>query len=322
MKPASAITLATIVIGFMLVLLGQPFYILPEGTQAIITRFGEPVSDAITDAGIHWKTPFIDVVNRFERRLLRWDGDPNQIPTKDKRFIWIDATARWKISNPLMFLQSVGDEARAQALLDDIIDATTRDVITEQPLIEIVRSTNRELTRNLVDEEGTNDSELSRIEKVAQGRQNLTRAILLRSQEHMPRYGIELVDMRIKRINYINEVRERIYERMIAERRKAAEQFRSEGQGRKAEIEGRTERDLRTITSKAYEQSQEIKGKADAEATTIYAQAYSADPEFYQFVKTLETYDSTIDDKTALILSTDSDYYRLLKSAGAAKNNP
>lgn len=300
----------------LLVVLGQPFYIVYEGTQAIITRFGEPVGEAVKDAGLHVKTPFIDVVNRFDKRLLDWDGDPNQIPTKDKRFIWVDTIARWRIVDPLKFLQSVTDESGAHARLDDIIDATVRDVITEQPLIEVVRSTNRELTRNLSDEgRGGEDAELNTAEKVNLGRQQLTREILNRARQYMPSYGIELVDVRIKRINYIDEVRERIYERMIAERKKAAEQFRSEGQGRKAEIEGRTERDLKQISSAAYLEAQQIKGKADAEATAIYAAAYNRSPELYDFLKSLDTYEYTIDDKTTIVLPPDSDYFKYLGSA-------
>lgn len=321
MNRAGAAFVVIAITGFLLVLLGQPFYIVQEGTQVIITRFGEPVSGTISDAGIHAKTPFVDVVNRFDRRLLKWDGDPNQIPTKDKRFIWVDATARWKIVDPLKFLQSVGDELGAQSRLDDIIDATTRDVITEQPLIEIVRSSNRELTRNII-QEGTEDSELTKIERVELGRGALTREILSRAKEIIPRYGIELVDIRIKRINYIEEVREKIFDRMIAERRRAAEQFRSEGQGRKAEIEGRTERDLKRITSEAYQKAQEVMGKADAEATAIYAEAYSQSPELYEFLKTLETYETAVDADSTLVMSTESDYFKFLKDFKPGAQKP
>ncbi len=302
---------------FLLVILGQPFFIVPAGTQAVITRFGQPVGAVVAKAGIHLKTPFVDAVNRFEKRLLEWDGDPNQIPTKDKRFIWVDATARWRIADPLKYLQSVGDERGAQTRLDDIIDATTRDVITEQLLIEVVRSSNRELTKN-IRQEGTEDSELGQNETVKIGREKLTRTILERSREYMPRYGIELIDVRIKRINYVDEVLEKIYDWMIAERRRVAEQFRSEGQGRKAEIEGRTDRDLKKITSEAYQTAQEVMGKADAEATAVYAEAYNQDAEFYQFLKTLETYEETVDAHSTLVLSTDSDYFRYLKQSRPA----
>ncbi len=321
MNPRTAAIIAALVVaGLLLLILGQPFYIMPEGTQVVITRFGEPMGNVVKAAGIHWKTPFVDVVNRFEKRMLEWDGDPNQIPTKDKRFIWVDATARWRIADPLKFLQSVGDERGAQARLDDIIDATTRDVISEEPLIEIVRTSNRELTKslNLESSAAGEDSELNQVEKADLGREKLTRTILERSGAYMPKYGIELIDVRIKRINYIDEVREKIYERMIAERRRAAEQFRSEGQGRKAEIEGRTERDLKKITSEAYKTAQHTMGQADAEATGIYAAAYGQDPEFYDFVKSLETYEKTVDGHSTLVLTTDSEYFRYLKSSRRA----
>ena len=317
MTRRTAVLLAALGAAGLLVVLGQPFFIITEGTQVVITRFGDPVTGPVADPGLHVKVPFIDVVNPFENRLLEWDGDPNQIPTKDKRFIWIDATARWKIVDPLKFLQSVGDERGAYARLDDIIDAETRNVISEQPLIEAVRSTNRDLTREIV-QDGAEDSELTLIEDVTLGRGEITRQILARAQQMMPSYGIELVDMRIKRIQYIDEVREKIYERMIAERKRAAEQLRSEGQGRKAEIEGRTELDLKQITSSAYFEAQKVKGRADAEATQIYAEAYSKDPSFYDFVKSLETYEGSVDSQSTLILSTDSDYFKYLKKANPA----
>jgi len=318
MKRSFVFILILFAVGFLLIVLGQPFYVVPEGTQVIITRFGEPVGKPITEAGLQFKAPFIDVVNRFEKRLLEWDGDPNQIPTKDKRFIWIDTTARWKIVDPLKFLQSVGDERGAQARLDDILDAEVRDVVTEQPLIEIVRSSNREFSETLLAEK-QELSQLTRLEIAKKGRQALTREILKRAQLHMPRYGIELIDMRIKRINYIDEVREKIYDRMIAERRRAAEKFRSEGEGRRAEIEGRTERDLKKISSEAYRKAQVVKGKADAEATAIYAKSFGQDADFYDFVKTLDTYKASIDSNSTLILTTDSDYFKYLKGINPSK---
>lgn len=319
MTRSMAVLLVFLGAALFLVVLGQPFFIVNEGTQAVITRFGEPIGSPIGAAGLHFKIPFIDMVHTFEKRLLEWDGEPTQIPTKDKRFIEIEATARWRIMEPLKFLQSVGDENGAQVRLDDIIDAEVRDVITEQLLIEVVRSSNREMTML---QEGAEDSELVKVEEVKLGRGVITREILERAQKMMPSYGIQLVDVRIKRINYISEVREKIFERMIAERRRAAEQFRSEGQGRKAEIEGRTERDLKEITSQAYLKAQEIKGKADAEATRIYAEAYGQDPEFYSFVKTLDTYETTIDAESTLVLTTDSDYFKYLKKLSPSAVEP
>lgn len=305
---------AVAVIGVLLVLLGSPFYTVKENSQVVITRFGEPIGKPITKAGLHIKTPFVEDVNRFEKRILEWDGDPNQIPTKDKRFIWIDTTARWQISDPLKFLQSVGNETGAQARLDDILDSITRDVITEQPLIEIVRSTNREVSRIFTEGE-VEDSRLAEEQVIKIGRDKLMMEIQRRAKTMTPIYGIELIDVRIKRVIYIDDVLQKIYERMISERMRAAEQFKSEGLGRQAEIEGKTDKDLNQIESEAYRQSEEIKGKGDAEAARIYAEAYSKDPDFYSFLKTLETYKRTIDEKSTLVLSTDSEYFSLLNNS-------
>lgn len=313
-RPAALLMFA--LIGAVLVaLLGNPFYIVPEGRQAVITRFGEPVGGPITQTGLRLRLPFVEQVHLFETRILEWDGDANQIPTKDKRFIWVDTTARWKIADPLKFLQTVGNESAAQARLDDTVDAITRDVISDQLLIEIVRSSNRELTQNLV-QEGIVDSEMTKAEVIESGRNVLTREILNRARKMTPEYGIELVDVRIKRIIYIDDVLRKIYERMIAERKRAAQQFRSEGLGRQAEIGGRREKDLNTIRSEAYRKSQEIKGKADAEAARIYADAYSKDSDFYRFVQTLKSYEKTVDSNTTLVLSSDSDYLTYLESIG------
>lgn len=299
------------------ILIGNPFYTLPEGRQAVITRFGEPVGGAVKKTGLHLRLPFVEQVHLFETRILEWDGDANQIPTKDKRFIWVDTTARWKIADPLKFLQTVGNETAAQARLDDIVDAITRDVISDQLLIEIVRTSNRELSQNLV-QEGVVDTELAKADVIQSGRNVLTREILSRASKMTPEYGIELVDVRIKRLIYIDDVLRKIYERMIAERKRAAQQFRSEGMGRQAEIGGRREKDLNTIRSEAYRRSQEVKGKADAEATRIYGEAYGKDPDFYRFLQTLKSYEKTIDGKTNLVLSTKSDYLTYLDSIHAA----
>jgi modulator of FtsH protease HflC len=294
----------------LLIVVGQPFYVIQEGEQAVITQFGDPVSGPIDEAGLYIKIPFTQHVNRFES-LLEWDGDAMKNPTKDKRFIWIDSTARWRIVDPLKFLQTVRNELQARRRLDDIIESQTKTVVSGQTLIEIVRNSNRELTGDLFDSD-RDAAELQRIDTIQFGRDALTRDILQRSKVIVDRYGIELVDMRIKRINYTDEVQEKIYERMIAERRRAAEKFRSEGQGRKAEIEGRTQKELKRITSEAYRKAQETRGKADAEASAIFAEAYQKNPEFYNFTKTLKTYESTIDRDTTLILSTDSDYFQFL----------
>ena len=298
-------------------------YVVDETQQAVITQFGEPIGKPITEAGLYFKLPFVQTANYFDSRLLRWDGDPNQIPTLDKRYIWVDTTARWRISDPLKFMQSVGSVNTAYARLDDIIDSATRDAVSSHKLIETVRNTNR---ISEIEYTGERDEEIDidvgdvSLEKIKLGRDALTRDILERAGRIIPKYGIELVDVRLKRINYVQEVRQKAYERMISERRKAAEKFRSEGQGKKAEIEGQVTKELQEISSEAYRKAQEIKGKADAEAIKIYADAYNQDPEFYSFLKTLETYRSTVNADTTLILDTDSDYYQYLKRI--EKNTP
>jgi membrane protease subunit HflC len=288
-------------------------FIVDETQQVVITQFGKPVGRPITDAGLHFKTPFIQQANYFDKRLLQWDGDPNQIPTKDKKYIWVDTTARWKIEDALKFLQSVGNEIRAQARLDDIINSATRDVITSHLLVETIRNTNR-----ILEEEPEGEDvvaiEKKDIERIKFGRQELAGLILNNAKIIAPQYGIELIDVRIKRINYIEDVRKKVYERMIAERKRAAEKYRSEGQGKRAEIEGQTGKELKLITSVAYRKAETIKGKADAEATKIYASAYGRSPNFYSFIKTLETYRKTIDENSTIILTTDSDYYKYLKN--------
>jgi len=292
-------------------------YTVDETQQVVITQFGKPVGKPITTAGLHFKKPIIQQAHFFEKRLIEWDGDPNQIPTKDKKYIWVDTTARWKIVDALKFLQSVGNEIGAQGRLDDIINSASRDVITGHLLVEAVRNTNRILETK---EEGEDlivtDEALERIDV---GRKLLEKAILEKAKVLAPQYGIEIVDMRIKRVNYVQDVRNKVYDRMIAERKRAAEKYRSEGHGKSAEIEGQVAKELKQITSEAYRQAQIITGKADAEAIGIYGKAYSKNPEFYSFLKTLETYRETIDENSSIILTTDSDYYKYLKSLEGGK---
>lgn len=298
---------------FILIISGT-LYVVDESKQVIITQFGKPIGDPITQAGLHIKVPFIQRAHYFEKRLLEWDGHPNQIPTKDKRYIWVDTTARWRIKDPLKFMQSVNNETAAHARLDDIIDSATRDYVTANILLEAVRDSNQILTRIKeleIEEEVVQAAEA--LEKINIGREKLTKAILKNAAKTVPQYGIELVDVRIKRINYVEDVRRKVYDRMIAERKRAAEQYRSEGQGKKAEIEGLMLKELKTITSGAYRKAEVIKGKADAEAIKVYADAYGKDPDFYSFLKTLETYKDTVDEGTILILSTEGDYYQFLK---------
>jgi membrane protease subunit HflC len=309
MKARSAVL--WILIFLALIIVGSGLYTVDMTEQVVITRFGKPVGGPVKEPGLHWKLPVIETVNSFEKRVLEWDGDPNQIPTKDKKYIWVDTYARWRIVDPLKFFQSVRNEANAHGRLDDIIDAATRDYTTAHVLLEVVRNSNREMAMA--------EGEMELAEEVRTpiqwGREKITRQILERASEMVPQYGIELVDVRIKHINYIEEVRQKVYERMISERTRIAEKYRSEGQGKKAEIEGEMGKELQRITSEAYRKAQEIEGGADAEATKIYASAYNKDPGFYSFLNTLDTYKETLDETTWLILSTDSEYLRYLKSS-------
>lgn len=288
-------------------------YVVSETNQVIITQFGEPIGGAVTSAGLHFKRPFIQKANYFEKRWLEWDGDPNQIPTKDKKYIWVDTYCRWRISDPLVFFQRVHDERGAHSRIDDIVDGQTRNVIAKFDLIEIVRSSNRpfELTEDaaLLD-----FSEV--VGKIQTGRDKIAKLILESSAKITPTFGVELKDVQIKRVNYVDEVQRKVFDRMIAERKRIASKYRSEGDGKSAEIRGQKERELKRIVSEAYRKAQETKGKADAEATKIYAQAYNLDPEFYQFLKTLETYRVALEKETWLILSTDSEFFRYLKGPG------
>lgn len=287
-------------------------YIIDETKQVVVTQFGEPVGDPITSAGLHFKTPFIQQAHYFEKRVLEWDGDPNEIPTKDKKYIWVDAYARWKIINALNFLESVGNEISAHARLDDIINSATRDVITSHLLVEAIRDSNRILDIEEIEIDVSLAEEA--LERIEAGRSTLEGLILVKASKLAPQYGIELVDVRIKRVNYVEDVRNKVYDRMIAERKRAAERYRSEGQGKSAEIHGQLAKELKLITSEAYRQAQSIKGKADAEVTNIYAQSYSQDADFYSFIKTMETYQKTIDENSIVILTTNSDYYKYLKA--------
>jgi len=292
-----------------LIIIGGTLYTIDQTQQVVITQFGEPIGDPITDPGLHLKIPFIQKVNYFEKRILAWDGLPTQVPTKDKRYIWVDTTARWRIVDPLKFLESVGSERTALGRLDDIIDSATRNQITNHLLYELVRDSGREFIETEVSLEIEED-----IGVVQYGREKISRGILEEAITVVPQFGIELVDVRIKRLNYVEQVREGVYARMIAERKRVAEQYRSEGQGKRAEIEGRRAKELQRITSEAYRTAQEIKGKADAEATEIYAEAYNKGPEFYSFLRTLEIYEKTMDENTWLIMTSDSDFYKYMKT--------
>lgn len=298
---------------FILVVLLDAIYIVSETNQVVITQFGEPIGETISSPGMHMKMPFIQKANYFEKRWLEWDGDTNQIPTRDKKYIWVDTYARWRITDPLKFFQRVRDERGAQSRLDDIIDGETRNAVANFNLIEIVRSSNREF--ELTEESSILDI-ASAIPKIETGREKIAQIIQEKASQITPEFGVDLKDVRIKRVNYVDEVQRKVFDRMIAERQRIAAKYRSEGDGKSAEIRGEKERELKKIQSGAYRTAQEIKGKADAEATRIYAQAYNLDPEFYQFTKTLETYRTTLDNETWLLLSTDSEFLKYLKSPG------
>jgi membrane protease subunit HflC len=314
MKTAVKIGLGLLAVVILLVVAGT-FYTLEEGQQAVIVQFGRPVGTPITDAGLHLKVPFVQDVLRFEKRLLIWDGDPNQIPTKGREFIWVDTTARRRIADAKKFLENVATEAGARSRLDDIIDSVVRDQVSASELVELVRSASWEVPEGEVLEEVPAEVREELKKEVVRGREELTRTILAEARKVIPQYGIELVDVRIKRLNYVESVREKVYARMISERKRIAARFRSEGEGRSAEILGTMEKELRQIRSAAYRRAQEIRGKADAEATQIYGRAYNRSPEFYAFSRTLEAYKDGQNKNSVLILTTDSDYYRYLKDA-------
>lgn len=301
-----------IVLFIALIVAASSAFVVQETDQVIITQFGKPVGVPIVDPGIHFKMPVIQQANFFDRRFLEWDGSPNQIPTKDKRFIWVDTYARWRIQDPLLFFQRVRDERGAQSRLDDILDGETRNAIAKHNLVEVIRSTNRQYQ---VSEELAGEVSQS-LAKITVGRDKITRSIIESAAPRILELGIELLDLQLKRVNYVQEVQMKIFERMITERKRIADKFRSEGQGEASKILGDKERELKKIQSEAYKTSQEIIGKADAEATTIYANAYNQNQEsreFYRFLKTMETYQSTMSEKDWLVLSTEGDFFRYLQ---------
>ena len=315
MKNALNIGLGFLLLAIVIVISGT-FYTLEEGEQAVIVQFGRPVGDPVTEAGLHVKLPVIQEARRFEKRLLIWDGDPNQIPTKGREFIWVDTTARWRIADAKKFLESVATEAGARSRLNDIIDSVVRDQVSGSELVELVRSASWVVPKGEILEEVPAEVREELKKEVVRGREEITRTILAEARKVIPQYGIELVDVRIKRLDYVESVRAKVYARMISERKRIAAQFRSEGEGRSAEILGTMEKELRQIRSTAYRRVQEIRGKADAEATRVYGAAYGGDPEFYAFSRTLEAYKEAQNKNSVVILTTDSDYYRYLKQSG------
>lgn len=306
MTARTGVRIALVVL--VLLLINSAFYTVNETSQVIITQFGDPIGRPITTPGVHMKVPLVQQVNEFDKRFLEWDGNPNQVPTKDKRFIWVDTYARWRIVDPLKFFQRLRDERGAQSRLDDILDGETRNAVARYDLIELVRSTNRRKEDVPVESE----EEKIILEPITMGRVKIEREILDRAASRMGNLGIELLDIRLKRLNYVEQVQKDVFARMIAERNRIAELFRSEGEGEAARIRGERERELKRIQSEAYRSAEELRGKADAQATDIYADAHGRDPDFYAFMKSLETYERTMDAHTVFILGTDSELLKFM----------
>lgn len=320
-------TPAAMLIVFVALLVVSSAYTLPEGRQALITQFGRIIGKPITKAGLHFKVPFIQDVRLFDKRILEWDGDSNQVPTKDKKFIWVDTTARWRISDAIKFAQTVRTEDAAKTRLDSILDGATRDVISKHNLVEAVRNTNTLLDqakqRKETVADQANDQSLTEkiemeeeitgeLESITVGREKLSEMIHARAKNNLSELGIELIDVQLRRIAYEKSVEEKVYERMISERNRIAEKIRSIGKGEQAKIRGKLNRDLKEIESTAYRQSQEIKGKAEAESIAIYAKSLSQDPNFYEFSRTLDAYKKTLKTKGTVVMSTDSDFLKLM----------
>jgi len=298
-------------VAIILIALFSTAYVVDETEQVILTQFGKAIGEAKKEPGLYFKIPMVQQANYFPKNLLEWDGDPGQIPTLDKTFIWVDTFARWKIVDPLKFFQTVTNMTGALGRLDDIIDSAVRNFVTSYPLIETVRMTNRELDTFEI---GVDEiKEKSRLGDVTLGRRKIVKGILDQAQPKLEKFGIELVDVKFKLLIYVEEVQKSVFGRMIAERKQIAEKFRSEGKGEARKIEGDMEKELKQITSEAYRKAQEVKGKADAEATLIYAKSFGRDPEFYSFLKTLDIYKETMDKESTLVLSTNSDFLKYFK---------
>ncbi len=312
MKTQYIILIIIVALGFMG--LAASAFVVDETQQVVVTQFNKVVGDPITEPGLNFRIPFIQRPNYFLKNIQEWDGEPGQIPTLDKTYIWLDTFARWRIFDPVAFFETVTDRNRALSRLDDIINPAVRNAVTSHHLIETVRNSNREMTtldQVVIVDENIMDEPSEHI--IQTGREKLSREILKASQPKLEKFGIELIDVKIKRVNYVQKVRESVYGRMVAERNQMAEKIRSEGRGEAFRIAGDKEKDLKLIQSDAYRSAQEIKGKADAEATTIYAEAYNMDPEYYSFTKALEVYRTSLGAKSKAVLSTDSEFLRYLK---------
>lgn len=311
----------------VVVVLNNSVYIIAEWEQAVITQFGRPVGSPVVKAGLHMKVPFIQRVRRFEKRILNWDGYPNQIPTKDKKYIMVDTTARWRIVDPLLFLQTVQTEAGARLRLDGILDAATRDTISNHNLVEAVRNSNKildDLKAQAAEAAaaakagkeaatGGEDEVVGEIDAVSVGRESLSGMIIERGKAGLKEFGIELIDVQLRHISYESSVESKVYERMISERQRIAQKIRSVGLGERSKIQGKISKDLQKIDSEAYRKAQEIQGDADAKAIRVYAQAMNSDPSFYEFVRTLEAYKKAFPPGTKMILSTDNRFLDLMR---------
>jgi modulator of FtsH protease HflC len=305
------------------VFVGGSFFMVNETEQVVITQLGRPVGEPILKAGLHFKIPLIQMANYFEKRIMKWDGSPNQIPTKDKKYIWVDTTARWRIKDPLLFLKRVGSLTTANSRLDGIIDSVVRDHVSDNDLVELVRSEGWEEAKQTLREAGIPDFQLLETgsegsageenDHLTKGREKITREMVADASRLLPEFGIELMDIRIKRINYVESVQQKVFDRMISERKRIAAQYRSEGEGERAAILGQMEREMAKVTSEAYRKSQEVRGKADAEATRIYAEAFGKNPKFYEFYRTLDYYKNFNNPKSFFVLSTDADIFKYLK---------
>ena len=316
------IRILSVVLVALVLILASSLYIVNETQQVVITQLGKPIGEPITQAGAHLKIPLIQKANYFEKRVMKWDGSPNQIPTKDKKYIWVDTTARWRIKDPLLFLMRAGSNAKALTLLDGIIDSIVRDHVSENSLEELVRSEGWEDARDRLMSAGLPDLEFLGVQRGAQGgkldkgREKITREMVANASRLVPEYGIELLDIRIKRINYVDTVQKKVFDRMISERKRIASQYRSEGEGERAAVLGQMERELAKITSEAFKTSQQIRGKADGEVTRIYAEAFGQDPEFFEFYRTLDFYKNFNNPRSSFVLTTDADIFKYLNSSG------
>jgi membrane protease subunit HflC len=312
------------ILAVLAIFVSGAFFIVNETEQVVITQLGKPVGEPITQAGLHFKIPLIQKANYFEKRIMKWDGSPNQIPTKDKKYIWVDSTARWRIKDSLLFLKRVGTISTAHSRLDGIIDSVVRDHVSNNDLVELVRSEGWEEAKQTLREAGIPDFQVLEMSRdntqggeasdyLTKGREKITREMVADASRLLPEFGIELLDIRIKRINYVESVQLKVFDRMISERKRIAAQYRSEGEGERAAILGQMDREMAKITSEAFRKSQEIRGKADAEATRIYAEAFGKNPSFYELYRTLDFYKNFNNPRSSFILSTDADIFKYLK---------